>query len=355
MPKLPRDVGVYSRFGDDDSGNVAAVDGSRTSTAGTEVSPDARTSVRRSGVPKPEPLPPALLEGPVTVDDVRSQEISTKVLRRRRFAQASRGVYLPRERADDVLLRAQGILRVSPPGSALSHHTAATADGLPLPIGMDDWVHVTTPRGVELPRREGVVGHSMELPADHVTTLGGMFVTTAARTTFDLASSLGLVDLVALGDAALRRGLTDPEELARMATWGAGRRGVRRFEKAVELMDPRLESPPESALRVWFRLSRLPAFDPNADVWDDTQLVACVDLLNREFRVAVEYEGAYHRTRQQYAKDILRRARLAALGFEVVQIEANMMRSPRAVVLHVAGVLQRRGWKGRAATRSMNR
>ena len=334
---------------------MAAVDRLRTSTAGAAVIPDARTSVRWSGVPKPVPLPPALLEGPVTVADVRSHGMSTKVLRGRRFVWTSRGVYLPRERADVGLLRAEGILQVSPAGSVLSHQTAAIADGLPLPLGMDDWVHVTTPRGVEPPRREGVVGHSMELPADHVTTPGGMCVTTAARTTFDLASSLGLVDLVALGDAALRRGLTDPEELARMATWGAGRRGVRRFEKAVELMDPRLESPPESALRVWFRLSRLPAFDPNADVWDDTQLVACVDLLNREFRVAVEYEGAYHRTRQQYAKDILRRARLAALGFEVVQIEANMMRSPRAVVLHVAGVLQRRGWKGRAATRSMNR
>lgn len=106
---------------------------------------------------------------------------------------------------------------------------------------------------------------------------------------------------------------------------------------------------------MWFTLCQLPRFDPNAEVWDDSQLVARVDLLNREFRVAVEYEGAYHRSRQQYAEDIVRRARLAAMGLEVVQIEASMMRSPRAVVLHVAGVLQRRGWKGRAATRSMNR
>ena len=233
--------------------------------------------------------------------------MSTKVLRGRRFVWTSRGVYLPRERADDVLLRAEGLLQVSPAGSVLSHQTAATADGLPLPIGMDDWVHVTTPRGVEPPRREGVVGHSMELPADHVTTLGGMCVTTAARTTFDLASTLGLVDIVALGDAALRRGLTDRVELARLAEWGAGRRGVRLFEKAVALMDQRSESPPESALRVWFTLCQLPRFDPNAEVWDDSQLVA------------------------------------------------RVMRSPRAVVLHVTGVLQRRGWKGRAATRSMNR
>ncbi|MGB2839370.1 MAG: DUF559 domain-containing protein, partial [Actinomycetes bacterium] len=78
-------------------------------------------------------------------------------------------------------------------------------------------------------------------------------------------------------------------------------------------------------------------------------------LLDEEHRLVVEYEGAYHRTREQYAADIARRARLTTSGFEVVQVEATMMRSPRGVVLFVAQRLARRGWTGAFGTAALAR
>jgi hypothetical protein len=191
----------------------------------------------------------------------------------------------------------------------------------------------------------------MALPSDHVTRSGVLPVTTPARTLFDLASTLSLTRLVAAGDAALREGLMTVADAEALRVWGARRRGVRRFAAATQLMDGRAESPPESALRVWITLAGLPVFEPNAEVWDSDQLVARVDLLNERFGTALEYEGSYHRSREQYAHDIWRRSRLAALGFEVVQIEASMMSSPRAVILHIASVLRRRGWTGRVSTK----
>ena len=263
----------------------------------------------------------------------------------------SRGLYLPRDIEGNFVARCTGLLTLMPVGSVFSHNAAAKLWAMPLPLGVSTDIHITTPAPVDPPRRVGVVGHAMELPSHHVTRSGLLPVTTPPRTLFDLASTLSLTHLVAAADAALREGLVTVTGAQVLSTWGTGRRGVRRFAEAIELMDGRSESPPESALRVWITLGGLPVFEPNASVWDGAQLVARVDLLNERFGIAVEYEGSYHRSREQYASDIWRRSRLASLGFEVVQIEASMMSSPRAVVLHIASVLKRRGWCGRVSTK----
>jgi hypothetical protein len=113
------------------------------------------------------------------------------------------------------------------------------------------------------------------------------------------------------------------------------------------------ESAPESFVRVWLNAGGLPKFEPNVSIFRGDEFVARVDLYCAQFKVAIEYEGAQHRTREQYARDIRRRGRLASMGIEVIQIDATMLPSPRAIVLLVAGVLRRRGWAGRAATSSM--
>jgi hypothetical protein len=207
-------------------------------------------------------------------------------------------------------------------------------------------MHVVTPPEQEPPRRAGVVSHQQELPTAHVDLLDGLNVTSPARTLLDLASALPLHELVAAGDFYLRELRLTRDALDAMAAWGRGRRGVRRLREASALLHPGAESPQESVLRVWLVLSQLPPLEPNGEVHDEDGLVARVDLLNRRYRVAVEYEGAYHRSREQYAADIRRRARLAAAGFEVVQVEATMMRSPIVVVQHVSLAFRRRGWEG---------
>lgn len=216
--------------------------------------------------------------------------------------------------------RALGLVLTSDP--VVSHDTAAALWGMPCwgPLVAD--VHVTREPSASAIRRSGVVNHRADLPAEHRGSVRGVVVTSPARQLLDLASVLPLDRLVATGDHCLRALDVGGPEVDQIISWARGRVGA-------------AGSPP----------CGLPAFEPNAEIFDGGEFVARVDLL----------EGAYHRTREQYASDIGRRARLTALGFEVVQIEATMMGSPRGVVLHVAQRLVGRGWTGTPETAALAR
>lgn len=306
-------------------------------------------------MPRPTRLPAHLSGVPLTPDEARTAGLSPKVLRGSRFRHEGRGLYAPHDWDPDLGQRCQALLSVLPPTSAFTHGTAAQLWGMPLPWNSTREVHVATPDDIEPPDRRGIVSHKMRLPEDHRMALGSLPVTTPARTLLDLAPGLRLHELVAAGDHAFRHLGLNREQVRLMRRWAKGRRGVRRLEQAERLFDARAESPQESVVRVWCHRSGLPRLVPNAEIFDGEAFVARVDLYSEVFRIAIEYEGAYHRTREQYARDIGRRARLAALGVEVVQIEASMMRSPHDVVAHVAQALHRRGWRGETKAEDLNR
>ena len=295
---------------------------------------------------RPIPLPEDLSGRPVRPDDLRKRGINPSVLRGSTWQRLTHGVHM-RGSEEPLLIdrcRALGLVLTSDP--VVSHETAAALWGMPSwgPRRAD--LHVTRAPSASAIRRHGVVNHRADVPGEHRGSVPGVLVTNPARTLLDLAPGLPLDRLVATGDHCLRALGVAPRELGEILTWAGGRRGVTVMRAALPLLDARAESPPESLLRVWFALCGLPGFEPNAEIWHDGHFVARVDLLDEEHRLVVEYEGAYHRTREQYAADIARRARLATLGFEVVQVEATMMQSPRGVVLYVAQRLARRGWTG---------
>ena len=185
------------------------------------------------------------------------------------------------------------------------------------------------------------------MPPDHVVEHEGVPVVSAARTFMDLASRLRLERLVAFGDAALRNGYATQEQIVSIVMTGARRRGILKARLAASLLDGRAESPPESIVRVWLHLAGLPTAIPNLVITDANGLfVARVDLAIEEYKVAVEYEGRYHRESSQYAVDLDRRNRLQQQGFLVVHIEQEMLRSPVSVVQPVAAALRTRGWTG---------
>lgn len=140
-----------------------------------------------------------------------------------------------------------------------------------------------------------------------------------------------------------RFGVTHAQLLAAAEAAGP-RRGVRRLREAIQLMDARADSPPESLVRVWCVLAGLPYLEPQGQVYDGDELVATVDLLDERHRLVVEYEGAHHRGREQFAYDVGRHRRVRRAGYEVVQIEASMMYSARRVVLTIAEEMRSRGW-----------
>jgi hypothetical protein len=217
--------------------------------------------------------------------------------------------------------------------AAFSHTTSALALGAPLPPHCGHRLHVTVPDGWESPERKGIVGHCALLPPAHVTTASGVRITTASRTLLDLAGVLGLADLVAVGDFCLRESLCSLADLAAIADWARGRRGVRRLRVATGLMNGNSWSRPESLVRVWSVRGGLPEPEVNAWISDPDGVPRYRgDLVFRASRVIVEYDGGHHRDSVQFAADLRRRNDLQRWGWRIVHVEASMLGRPHEVV-----------------------
>lgn len=99
--------------------------------------------------------------------------------------------------------RARGAALVLP-GSAVSAHSAALVQGLPVPFAGLDLGHVTDPGG-RAGLRRGVHIHSAALPDHHQTVINGLRVTTPERTAIDIARMASLPEALICMDAVLRR------------------------------------------------------------------------------------------------------------------------------------------------------
>lgn len=255
----------------------------------------------------------------------------------------SRGVRLPSAAASTELgrlLAAQLPLREE---CVLSHTTAARLHGLPLPLALerDLRVHVTMPRELPRPRRRDIVTHHARLLPEQWQTVGDLRLTTVARTYVDMAGALTFDSLVALGDVALRAHRVTEEELLAMALWRRRYPGRTRAVLAIDWLDAKAESPQESRLRVLLRQAGLPRPAVNQEIRDDRgRFLARGDLVFREARVIVEYDGEVHAPMPQRAKDAARRARLREAGWIVVEIVGEDMAVPSRVIDRVRNALR---------------
>jgi hypothetical protein len=256
------------------------------------------------------------------------------------------GAYVLAGSDPELAVRCRALGLVIPGDLSFSHHTGSELLGLPGWPGTGVDVHLTRPPGSGQLRRVGVVQHRASLAEAERWTVDGVAVTSAVRTLLDLAPLLRPDQLVATGDAAMRCFGVSHEQLQAAAVEAASRRGVRVLREAIPLMDARADSPPESLVRVWCVITGLPFLEPQGEVWDGDDLVATVDLLDRKHRIAVEYEGAHHREREQFAYDVGRYRRVRRCGYEVVQIEASIMHSAHRVMMTIADEMRRRGWTG---------
>jgi hypothetical protein len=305
----------------------------------------------RQGAPVPGPMPlPDGLPPALRAQDARGLGLSRDVLRGRRFVHLGRDLYVPASLMPLPLLeRCRALASVTPDDATFSHVTAGRLHGLPIPAWLEasDALHVSRARDDIPPTRLGVVSHEVELPAEHVVRRHGLRVTSPARTFLDLANELRLAELVALGDVVVGQQLATRDQLARLVAWARGRRGVAVARRALPLLDGRAESPPESMVRVWLTVCGLPPMVPQLHVRDRRgREIARVDLGNERYRVVGEYEGAYHRDREQFARDVARRTALVDAGWDVVQVEADVLGEPGTVVRRFVTAFRRAGWTG---------
>jgi hypothetical protein len=180
-----------------------------------------------------------------------------------------------------------------------------------------------------------------------LTHVRGLRTTTPARTWCDLAAiGLRLPELVAVGDAAIhhKTGLCTLRDLRRALARFEGRRGTAVMRAAIELLNPRADSPPESELRVAMVLAGLPHPSVNEPIPLPGSRIATPDLSWPRWRIAVEYEGDHHRTsRDQWRKDLARYNELADLGWRVVRATGTDYEDPGPLISRLTRLLPREG------------
>jgi very-short-patch-repair endonuclease len=67
--------------------------------------------------------------------------------------------------------------------------------------------------------------------------------------------------------------------------------------------------------------------------------VARLDLGWEAVKVGAEYDGSHHLQRNQHSHDLTRHNRLRALGWTVIQIDADQLRRPDRLVALFRGLL----------------
>ncbi len=186
--------------------------------------------------------------------------------------------------------------------------------------------------------------YSDRLHADETTEIDGMAVTTPARTAFDIGRRLSITDGVQRIDALMNATQLQPRQIQAVAEKHPGTRGVTRLRSMIAVVDGGAESPYESLTRLMLIRAGLPSPQTQIPVIDEAGFtVAYLDMGWPEWRVAVEYDGAQHWTdARQRRRDLERLADLEALGWIVIRVSSDMLRTPATVVARVRAAISAR-------------
>jgi hypothetical protein len=202
-----------------------------------------------------------------------------------------------------------------------SYHSAALLHHLDLLNSPPDGA-VTLTLPLDKPwnraRPAGIVFRAADLPAEHLTRLYNLLVTTAARTVTDLARTLPFADAVVAADSALREEKATKPELGKILDGCTRWPGVRQARRVVDFADERAESPLESVARVIFDQFGLDAPELQATVLTPSDSYR-VDFLWRACKVIAEADGlGKYSDRSDAVKELERDRRLRDAGFRVV-------------------------------------
>lgn len=280
------------------------------------------------------PLPDELRTKPFTVYQSRAQGVSAKRLRAQDLSDGGRLIYLPAGR--EVLLHERSrVLAAATPGAWVSHQTAAelTALGLPPWLNSEGGVHLSKPSHLPRVRRDGVVGHRVRVIPGEVMDLDGIPVSVPPRTWLDLAAVLPLRYLIAMGDQLIRVPRRDlefrsqpyahKEGLRLLIRQHPNMRGVEKARLALDDMRVGSDSFPETFLRLAMLEARLPEPELQLRLDPGVEWAPTADLGYRRYRIAIQYDGAHHLTREQQTRDNRRDEAFRAAGWSYFKVNAD--------------------------------
>jgi hypothetical protein len=259
-------------------------------------------------------------------------------LRSRYFA-LHRDVYVPKDRELTAVLRAKACWLRSRRRGVLASFSASALHGA-------RWIDPTLPAAIIDTNRRPTTGIDVweeRIDADEIAVVGGMRVTTPARTALDLARRCPLGVAVASIDALAQAVEVKVADVELLIERYRGRRGMKAARTAIELIDAGAQSPKETWLRLLLVRSGFPRPQTQIAVRNEWGWVeAYLDMGWEDIRVAVEYDGDQHRSsRAQYVKDIRRLEMLEQrYGWIVVRVIAEDR--PDDIIRRVAQARERR-------------
>ncbi|MGX1160024.1 hypothetical protein FBY31_1614 [Arthrobacter sp. SLBN-100] len=260
------------------------------------------------------PLPEDLAKLPFTIYQARDLGVAPKRLRAKDLVGAGRLIRAHAGRDPDLVERAR-VLCAATPDAWVSHETAAILCGLGLPpwLGREPRVHLSKPHELPRVRRAGVIGHRVHVIAGEVVELDGIRVSGPARTWLDLAHELPLQYLVAMGDQLIRVPRPELEfrnipfaykdGLRLLIRQHPNMKGVEKARLALDEMRVGSDSFPETFLRLALLDAHLPEPELQLRIDPHDPRSPAADLGYRKYRIAVQYDGAHHRSREQQSRD----------------------------------------------------
>jgi hypothetical protein len=269
---------------------------------------------------------------PFTTAEARAAGVGFDALRRLvregQLRHLLRGVYVDAAVRDDLLTRSIALSLVVPETAVVTDDTAGWLHGADvLPPG----THLHLPPlkvfaapGTTRVRRPGCRGGERSFVARDLQTAHGVLTTTPLRTALDLGRLTPRLRALGSMDSLMRLGGFDRADLVRELSRFKGFRGVVQLRELAPLVDPRSESPGESALRLRWLDAGLPAPELQVPVRARGILRYRGDLGLPALRFLAEYDGReHHTTPADRAYDEQRRTWLREHGWVVVVLTAR--------------------------------
>ena len=189
--------------------------------------------------------------------------------------------------------------------------------------------------------------HEDTLRESEFAEVGGIAVTTPARTAFDIGRRTTRLVAVQRLDALVNATGVKTACIASVASRHPGERGIRRLRRVLPLIDGGAESPQESRTRLMLMDAGFPVPETQIVVSDSRGFfIARLDMGWSQWRVGVEYDGAQHWTDPgQRSRDVDRLAELDECGWIIVRVTSDLLaRRPGVLLNRVAAALSSRGW-----------
>jgi very-short-patch-repair endonuclease len=226
------------------------------------------------------------------------------------------------------------------PGALLSYHSAGWLWGLR--SGSPRPIHVMAVVSRHHPTPKGVVRHrARNLDETDRALVGGIPVTSVARTTLDLAWKLRGDQLGRVIAQAEDLGLLDLDDLHSVIERNRGHHGAKRLRQALATYEPPIYSRSDFERRFVAHLVAAGLPRP-ATGWNEVGYELDVCWPERRFAVELDtYET--HGGRASFEEDRERDLALALAGIETVRVsERQFLREPDEIAARVATLLARR-------------